>query len=296
MDNAKLINYIKMTENNVNPLKVASGMQGAMLFSRMPRAAQNAIVARSGKSSPYMSFVVEPYSIFLAFEIQDIAAAMRMLPRGYTLLPASLFALGDERPCAIVGAINVHTSVFWGSRVEFYLVAKNEATGMLSWIIASYETNTSSYDPYRGFIAPTTSHCVVTTSCNGELIVDVKSARTSNHISYVADLSHAQLAAMSERLWIEGNLSVDYGGDLQKSTEPFGLIFDPCEVAQGCRIRPEDVKISCNTFGEGILDPTPFEAVYFPYAQHFVTTSFPEATSLKNAQDLENEVSKLSRL
>lgn len=294
MNNADLIKYIKTTENNVVPLKVASGIQGVSFFSKLPRGFQDVIVKRSGKSVPYMSFVVEPYSTFLAFEIKDIAAAERLLPPGYTLLPSSLFAQGRERPCAIIGAINVHTSVFWGSRLEFYLVAENSATGLLSWIIATYETNTSSYDPNRGFIGATTSHCVVTTSYKGEVIVDVKSAQTADHISYVADISRAQSAFMNERLWIEGNLSVDYGGDLQRSTDPFGLVFDPQEVQQGFMINPDDVTITLNTYGREFLDPKPFEAAYFPYAQHFITTSFPEATSMTSADDLEREVIKLS--
>lgn len=294
MDKVRLINYIKATENNVVPIKVAAGIQGASFFSRLPRGAQDAIVKRSGKSNPYMSFVVEPYSTFLAFEIQDIPAAEKLLPPEYRLLPSSLYAEGKERPCAIIGAINVHTSVFWGSRLEFYLVAENLRTGLLSWIIAAYETNTSSYDPNRGFIGPTTSHCVVTTSYTGDMVVDVKSAKTPHHISFVADFSQAQDAIMNERLWIEGNLSVDYGGDLQKSTDPFGLIFDPLEVCRGRKIDPERVNIALNTYGTDFLNPVPFEAAYFPYAQHFVTTSFPEATSLKNAVDLEREVTKLS--
>ncbi|MEG0376411.1 MAG: hypothetical protein RR547_03135 [Raoultibacter sp.] len=294
METAGLINYIKTTENNVVPLKVASGIQGVSFFSKLPRSFQDVIVKRSGKSNPYMSFVVEPYSTFLAFEIVDFAVAERLLPSGYTLLPSSLFGNGKERPCAIIGAINVHTSLFWGSRLEFYLIAENKQTGLLSWIIATYETNTSSYDPNRGFIGATTEHCVITTSYRGEVIVDVKSAQTSDHMSYVADISHARPASMNERLWIEGNLSVDYGGDLQKSSDPFGLIFDPKEVQQGLMIAPEDVTISLNTYGQDFLDPKPFEAAYFPYAQHFMTTSFPVATPLTNADDLEREVAKLS--
>lgn len=294
MDSAHLITYIKTTENNVAPLKVAAGIQGVSFFSHLPRGIQDAIVKRSGKSSPYMSFVVEPYSTFLAFEIRDLATAERLLPPNYRLLPSSLFAHGKQRPCAIVGATNVHTSVFWGSRLEFYLVAENQTTGLLSWIIASYETNTSSYDPNRGFIGPTTAHCVVTTTYKGEAIVDVKSAQNSDHISYVMSFSQAEPAAMNERLWIEGNLSVDYGGDLQRRSEPFGLIFDPQEVREGYNVPLESVNLSLNTYGRDFLDPVPFEAAYFPYAQHFITTSFPEATSLKSAEDLEREVTKLS--
>ena len=178
--------------------------------------------------------------------------------------------------------------------MEFYLIAENQKTGLLSWIIVSYETNTSSYDPKRGFIGPTTSRCVITTSYTGEVIVDVKNAHSSDQINYVADLSNTECAVMNERLWIEGNLSVDYGGDLQKSSDPFGLIFDPNEVSQGQMIPLENLEISLNTYGKDFLDSKPFEAAYFPYAQHFLTTNFPAATLLKNAADLERESTKIS--
>lgn len=294
MNKTNLNNYIRAIENKVDPLKVASTIQGAAFFAKLPRTIQNLIIKRSGKADPYMSFVVEPYSIFLAYEIIDKTAAEKLLPPDYKLLPSSLFENGKERLCAIMGAFNVHTSFFWGSRLEFYLIAENQITGLLSWIIISYETNTSSYDPMRGFIGPTTSHCVITTSYNGEVIVDVKSAQSCEHINFVANISNTECVLMNERLWIEGNLSVDYGGELQKSSDPFGLIFDPKEVSQGRMIPLENLELSLNTHGKDFLDTKPFEAAYFPYAQHFLTTNFPTASSLKNAADLEREVTKVS--
>ena len=73
--------------------------------------------------------------------------------------------------CGILGAFNVHTSVFWGSRVELYVIARNTRTGMLSWIICDYESNTISYGPGQGFSTSSTSRAVVTTSHAGEVIV-----------------------------------------------------------------------------------------------------------------------------
>lgn len=296
MDSTNLHNYIKSIENRVSPLKVASGMQGVAVFAKLPRAIQNLIIKSSGKADPYMSFVVEPYSSFLAFEIVNKAAAEKLLPHDYRLIPSSLFKDGPERFCAILGAFNVHTSVFWGSRLEFYLIAENINTGLLSWIIISYETNTSSYDPKRGFIVPTTSHCVITSTCKGEVIVDVESVQSSNHINYVASLSQAEPGEMNERLWIEGNLSVDYGGDLQNDSESsFGLIFDPNEVKHGQRIPLKHLEISLNTYGKDFIDPMPFEVACYPFAQHYLTTNFPVASTIKNAADLEREATKLSK-
>jgi hypothetical protein len=241
-----------------------------------------------------MSFVVEPYCVFLAFEIADAEAAERLLPPNYSLFPSAMFSDTPKRPCAIIGAFNVHTSVFWGSRVEFYLVAENCETGLLSWIIIEYESNTHSYDPSQGFIGPSTSHSVVTTSYLGEIIVDVASAQSDNSLTLVADLKNGVLTELDQRLWVEGNLSVDYGGELQQCTKPFSLVFDPKEMAQALKLPLDDISLCTNTFGAGILDPMPFEAACFPYAQHFVTTSVPTATSMRTAEDLEQAVNEIS--
>jgi hypothetical protein len=232
--------------------------------------------------------------VFLVFEVNDTEAAERLLPPNYSLFPSAMFSDTSKRPCAIVSAFNVHTSVFWGSRVEFYLVAENCKTGLLSWIIIKYESNTHSYDPKQGFVGPSTSHSVVTTSYLGEIIIDVVSARSDNSLVLVADLKNGVLKELDQRLWVEGNLSVDYGGELQQCTKPFSLVFDPKEMAQALKIPPDDISLCTNTFGAGALDPMPFEVACFPYAQHFVTTSIPTATSMRTAEDLEKAVNEIN--
>ncbi len=127
--------YIKTTEKMVVPAKVATTTQGSAMLRKLPLRLQRYIVNRGARTNPYMSFVVEPYGVFLAFEITDTEAAERLLPPNYSLFPSAMFSDTPKRPCAIIGAFNVHTSVFWGSRVEFYLIAENCETGLLSWII-----------------------------------------------------------------------------------------------------------------------------------------------------------------
>jgi hypothetical protein len=102
------------------------------------------------------------------------------------------------------------------------------------------------------------------------------------------------LTELDQRLWVEGNLSVDYGGELQQCTKPFSLVFDPKEMAQALKLPLDDISLCTNTFGAGALDPMPFEAACFPYAQHFVTTSVPTATSMRTAEDLEQAVTELN--
>jgi hypothetical protein len=289
-----LLRYIKTTEKMVVPARVADATLGSTLLRKLPLRLQRYIVNKGARTNPYMSFVVEPYGVFLAFEIADTEAAERLLPPNYSLFPSAMFNDTPKRPCAIIGAFNVHTSVFWGSRVEFYLVAENSMTGLLSWIIGEYESNTHSYDPSQGFSGPTTSHSVVTTSYLGEIIVDVTSAQSGNSLTLIADLKNGVLTELDQRLWVEGNLSVDYGGELQQCTKPFSLVFDPREMAQALKLPLDDISLCTNTFGAGILDLVPFEAACFPYAQHFVTTSVPTATSMRTAEDLEQAVIEIS--
>ncbi len=286
--------YIKNTERTVIPTTVATRVGGMGILRRLPRWLQRYIVDRGSRTDPYMSFIVEPYAVFLAFEVVDTDAAERLLPPGYSLQPSAMFEDTPKRPCAIVSAFNVHTNVFWGSRVEFYLIAQNCDTGLLSWVIEEYESNAPSYDPGKGFRLPTTSHSVVTTSYRGEVIVDVASEETGNSLALVADLTNGTLADLDQRLWVEGNLSVDYGGELQQSTKPFSLIFDPCEMARALKLPLDDISLDANTFGGGMLDPGPFEVAVFPYAQHFVTTTYPTGSSMRSAEDLERAVTEMS--
>ena len=294
MRNEDLRDYIRATESAVVPATVAMRVQGIGVLRRLPHWLMQRIIERGSRTDPYMSFIVEPYATFLAFEITDEAAASRLLPPDYRLHPSAMFAETEKRPIAIVGAFNVHTTVFWGSRVEFYLIAQNRKTGLLSWVIEEYESNAHSYDPGQGFRLPSTSRSVVTTSYRGEVIVDVEAPESGNSLSLVADLANGTIAELDQRLWVEGNLSVDYGGELQQDTQPFSLVFDPGEMARALQLPLDAVSLCTNTFGDGMLDPNPFEVAVFPYAQHFITTSFPTGTSLRTPADLENAVRELS--
>jgi len=288
-----LLRFIKSTEQAVDPATVAMRVQGIGVLRKLPRTLQQMIIDRGSRTDPYMSFVVEPYAVFLAFEITDPEAAARLLPPDYRFVPSAMFEGTEPRVCAIVSAFTVHTNVFWGSRVEFYLVAENQRTGLLSWIIEEYESNAHSYDPARGFTLPSTSRSVVTTTFRGEVVVDVAAKESDNRLELVADMARGEMHPLDQRLWVEGNLSVDYGGELQQDTKPFSLVFDPGEMARALRLPLEDVSLCASSFGAGFLDPVPFEVAVFPYAQHFVTTSFPTGTSLKTAEDLEAAVQGL---
>ena len=290
IDSSHLRQFVAQTERRVSPKEVGKLYARAEMLAKLPMSVQRWIVAHAG-GDPYVGFVVEPYCLFLAYEIDDLAAARRQLPDHYELVPTTMFADGEPRYCSILGAFNVHTSVFWGSRVELYLIAEDTRTGMLSWIICDYESNTINYDPGEGFSGSTTSHAVITTSHAGDVLVDVKSHERANHLKVSAALPEAPMRPLDARLWIDGNLSVDYGGRLRDpGSVPFGLIFDPGEMAQALHIPLEAVDVEQNTFGAGFLGSAPVEVACFPYAQHFLTTSYPRASPIHDQEALEEAV------
>ena len=224
--------YIKNTEKMVVPEKVATTTMGGALLRKLPLRLQRYIVNRGARTNPYMSFVVEPYAVFLAFEIVDTEAAERLLPPNYSLFPSAMFSDTPTRPCAIISAFNVHTNVFWGSRVEFYLIAENCKTGLLSWIIERVREQHAQLRPEPGLHRP--EHVAF----GGHDVVRGRGHRrcgeraVGNSLALVADLNNGVLTELDQRLWVEGNLSVDYGGELQQCTKPFSLVFDPKEMAR----------------------------------------------------------------
>ena len=162
MQQSDLIQYIKNSEKKVSPAEVGKLYGRAEMLRKLPLRVQKFIVDRAATDDPYIGFIVEPYSFFLAHEITDVAAANAQLPPDYELIPCAMFADTSPRFCTILGAFNIHSSVFWGNRVEFYLIAQNKKSGKLTWIISDYESNTISYDPGRGFLGASTKHSVVT--------------------------------------------------------------------------------------------------------------------------------------
>jgi hypothetical protein len=293
---ASLRRFVSHTEQTISPRDVGRLYQRAESLAKLPVPLQKWIVSRAG-GDDYIGFVVEPYAFFLAYEIADEEAANALLPPDYRLVPTAMFEGTAPRPAGIICAFNVHSSVFWGSRVELYLIAENTRTGMLSWLIADYESNTISYDPGQGFSGATTLRSVITTTHRGEVVVDVESAERPNHLSVVADLGGAATRALEERLWIEGNLSVDYAGRLaEPDSTPFGLVFDPAEMDSALDLPLDGVSIGTNTFGSEWLAAEPFEAACFPYAQHFLTTSFPKETPIRDRASLERALREAADL
>lgn len=297
MNSRDRINFIKLTEKLVSPERIAKLFQNAEMLRKLPRFLQKMIMERGSKSEPYISFIVEPYSFFLAYEIVDEAAVEALLPKDYELVSAAMFAGSPEKKCMIIGAFNVHTSVFWGNRVELYIIARNKRTNLISWIIHEYESNTISFDPVRGFMPPSTAHSILTTSFLGEIVLDVVSKVSKNVLQLNARLPREHTKPLNQPLWIDGNFSIDYTGEASDvQTKPFGLIFDPDEMKEAICVPPENVALIRNTFMEGVIAKEPFEVLCFPYAQHFYTTTIPMENAMKSREDLEKRVEEISRV
>ncbi len=288
MDRSERLRFIRISEKMVLPERVAFFGVFSKLVKALPLSWQRKMTENAAKKDPYMGFIVEPYSFFLSYEVKDPKALEDLIPPRYKIIPTSIFKGSPEVPSLIVGAFNLHASYFWGSRIEVYLIVEDQNTGLLSWIIMDYESNTISTDPARGMIGATTPHCVITTSFRGEVIVDIQGRSPEKKITLNADLKNAKPEELNQRLWIEGNLSVDYGNKLGgKGSEPFGMIFDPGEMETALRLPLEDVEILSNTFLEDYTVGSPYESACFPFAQHYITTSIPLKEKIKTEVGLD---------
>jgi len=282
-------NFVKKTESLVKPKDVTAISFLSSFSKSLPKKTQHKFSQSGKKKIPYMGFIVDPYSFFLFFKITNTSAAQEMLPDGFELAEASIFKKDAKFPMAIASVFTARTSGFIGMRVEFYIIARNKETGLLSWIICDYETNTNSYDPKNGFCGYTCDPAVYTTTHFGELLVDIKNRTNNKEFIVSVDLDKGDSRELDESLWIEGNLIVDYGGELKSNfSEPFSLLFDPNMVKKAVNIPIEQVSIKANSYLGNIIDSfKPVNALIFPYSQHFIIKQDLKKYEVKNQKELD---------
>jgi hypothetical protein len=280
-------NFTKGVERLVNPVEVGA-LQFLQGFNRLlPKSIQEKLVNSSAEKNPYMGFVVEPYCLFLCYEIADIEKAKELLPDDFELVKTRIFNDDEPKFYCIISTFRVHTSAFWGSRLEFYVIAQDKKTGLLSWVIIDYDTDTISYDKKHGLRSPNSKDAVVTTNYDGLLVIDIKNNDGIRELVLESDITKGKMKNLDERLWIEGNLSVGYGKFLSENQGGvFSLKFEPKEVEKALKIAPEDLNLQSNTWFPGLLKEKPAEIVCFPYSQHFVSDSPGHASNLKNKDEL----------
>lgn len=282
--------FIKNVEKMIDPIEVGTVHFMQSYAKAVPKNVLYKIMKSGAKSNPYMGFVVEPYSFFLSYEITDLEWAKKLIPDNYRLVKSKV--LDDDEPnyYCMFGCFNVHTSVFWGTRMEFYIIAENIDTGLLSWIIVDYDTNTISYDEKSGLTAGNTKECILTTTYDGEVIVDIKGKNEDRVLVGSAKIEEGEMKNLDYRLWIDGNLSVTYGRDISKGGgEAFSTIFNPREVATALDIPLEYVNVDVNNWYNGLFDKHPSKAVCFPYAQHYLSDSPGHYSNIKDGSDLKNK-------
>lgn len=234
-----------------------------------------------------MGFVVEPYCSFLCYEITDLNQAKSLLPDGFELIKTKIFTDDEPKYYCIFGCFRAHTSAFWGSRAEFYIIAEDQKTKLLSWIIVDYDTDTISYDNKNGLRSPNSSKSVVSINHRGTLFVDIQRDDNSRQITFDINVEGGQMTNLDQRLWLEGNLSIGYGRELsQNGADIFSLKFEPGEVEKALKIPATALHLELNTWYPGLFSNGPSQILCFPYAQHFVSDSPGHSSNLKNKDEL----------
>lgn len=191
----------------------------------------------------------------------------------------------------IFGVFSARTSAFIGMRLECYVIARNKTSGLMSWIIVDYETNTNSHDPKNGFCGYSCDPAVYSVTPYGELLVDVQGSAADRLFSLRADLKAGAMEGLDEALWVEGNMSVDYGGVLKSgSSAPFSLIFDTVLMKEAKRIPLKKVSLEGNSFLPDIIDADkPDSAAVFPYSQHYIIRQDLEGQVLTGKKELQHQ-------
>lgn len=282
--------FTKGIEGLVDPMEVGT-IHFLSPFSRMlPKKVQNFIVESSAKKMPYMGFVVEPYSYFLAYELVDLAWAEQLIPDNFRLVKAKIFDNDEPKYYCIFGCFNVHTSAFWGQRMEFYIVAEHKETGLLTWIIVDYDSNTLSYDKAGGLVAPDCKQAVITTDYDGNVIVDMVKNDDSRGLVFSSDIKTGTIAALDQRLWLEGNFSIGYGRELSGNDDAvFALKFNPLEVEKALQLPLDSLSLELNSWYPGLFADTPAQLACFPYAQHFLSDSPGHSSIIRSKEELVRE-------
>lgn len=270
-----VLEYAKGVEKLVDPMMVGKTHYLQTRLSKLPVWAQRKIVTSATKKADKMPFVVEPYCTFLFYEIPDPTKVQKFMPEGFVPALSAAFEGDKEKYYGIVSMFRIHTSVFWGARAEYYLVAENTATGLLSWVMMDYISDTISYDEAHGLKSPDVRAAVMTTTCEGDFVCEMQKLDKSAKVECTANLMRSKMRPLNQRLWIEGNTSIAYGrlagepdGDL------FSLTFFPEEMKQALDIPLADVThynvVTARTgkFG-AVLD----RVISFPFAQHMLSDS-----------------------
>ena len=282
-----VLEYAKGVERMVDPMEVGKTHYMQTKLARLPVFWQKKIVKKATKKAGKMPFVVEPYCTFMFYELLKPDQILKYLPEGFSPAAVSVFKGGPEKYYGIVSMFRIHTNVFWGARAEFYLVAENSRTGLLSWVMMDYISDTISYDEKSGLKSPDASKVVMTTTCEGDFVCDMKSRDGRKYVRCEANLLKSRMSPLNQRLWVEGNTSIAYGrlageedGDL------FSLTFYPDEMRQALLVPLDNVSVAEARTMRAHFDVRLDMVATFPFAQHMLSDAPGVQTSYGSAEEL----------
>jgi len=286
--------FIKGIESLIHPMEVSNLLFFQKLKGLLPPFLMKRLLLRAAKNTPYIGFVIEPYSLFLFFKLKDIEYAKSMLPDRYELAKTKLF--DDDEPDYYMGIGNLNTraSSFWGMRQESYLIATDKETGLLSFIFIDILSNTLIAMPEKGIVNPNCKKAIFTTSARASVFLHFIENKTNRQLQLSGSIKRGTMRKLYEKLWLMGNTSIAFSKDHNDGDDnPFAVIFDPAEVEEALDIPVEDIHIAENTLFPGLADPEPSKVVCFPFAQHYIADSPGCRTIVKDRNDLIDKYNKL---
>ena len=289
--------FIRVVEGLIDPAEVCNlyFFQG---FKRLlPQSLFKKMLVKTSKKSPYMGFVIEPYSLFLFFNLKNIEKAKSLLPDRYELKKSSIFAGEEPKHYVGMGIFNTRASTFWGSRLESYLIAEDKETGHVSWIFIDILSNTIIAIPSEGVADRNCKDAIYTTSSKGDVFLDFKEDTTDRHISLTGNIKNGKMRDLDQPLWVIGNTSIAHKKEYaEKNDDPFAVIFDPAEVENALDIPIEDIHVNHNTLFPDLAEKEPCKVLCFPFAQHYIADSPGCRTYVKNIDDMVENYNKISEI
>lgn len=284
----EISDFARGSEKLIDPIQVGKVHYAQKWAAKLPKWLQRKLVTREGKRADKMGFVVEPYAFFLCYEVSDPEVTEKLLPDGFRLVKASCFTGDEPKTLGIVSIFRLHTSAFWGARAEFYVMAENVKTGLVSWVILDYVSDTISYDHKFGLRSAQAKRAVVTTTCEGRLLTEIEKSDDGRRLICEANLQHYQMKPLDERTWIEGNTSIAYGRDLSDGDgKLFSLTFLPQEMTEAWEIPLADVKVEAIEWFPEVFAGKLVSAACFPYAQHMLSDSPGNSTHYGSRESLQ---------
>jgi hypothetical protein len=287
--------FINGVESLINPMEVSNLLFFQKLKRLLPPLILKRLLYRASKNTPYIGFVIDPYSLFLFFRISNIDYAKSFLPDRYELAKTRLFTDDEPDYYMGIGNLNTRASTFWGTRQEAYLIATDKRTGLLSFIFIEIVSNTIIALPTKGIADPNCKKAVFTTSAKGEVFLDIQEDKTNRKLLLTGSIKRGKIRRLDQQLWVMGNTSIGHCKKFANGDDnPFAVIFDPAEVSEALDIPPEDIHISENTLFPGLAHPEISRVICFPFAQHYIADSPGCYTTIKDRDDLISIFNKLA--